>query len=167
MEINIKLQEPRLLKVQSFSDDRGLLIPFTDHVDHALFHRCYLVENYGRGVVRGLHYHKLEAKIFTIASGAGKFITFKLPEELADRNNPEEIRQFAQDHPETVQTWVLSNRHHGVLYIPPFYANGWVSLENHTVLASLSNLRYEEALDDDIRIDPYLIGKHYWEVIGR
>lgn len=167
MEINIKLQEPRLLKVQSFSDDRGLLTPFTDHVDHALFHRCYLVENYGRGVVRGLHYHKLEAKIFTIASGAGKFITFKLPEELADRNNPEEIRQFAQDHPETVQTWVLSNRHHGVLYIPPFYANGWVSLENHTVLASLSNLRYEEALDDDIRIDPYLIGKHYWEVIGR
>lgn len=167
MKINATLQEPTLIKVQSISDDRGLLIPFTDYIDHDLFHRCYMVEDYGRGVVRGLHYHKLEAKIFTIASGAGKFITFKLPEALADRNDPEEIRKFAEDHPETVQSWVMSNRHHAVLYIPPYYANGWISLENHTVLTALSNLRYEKAKDDDIRLDPYLIGKHHWEVIGR
>jgi len=70
MKINATLQEPTLIKVQSISDDRGLLIPFTDYIDHDLFHRCYMVEDYGRGVVRGLHYHKLEAKIFTIASGA-------------------------------------------------------------------------------------------------
>jgi len=167
MEININLDEPKLLKVQSISDDRGLLIPFTDQIDHDLFHRCYIVENYGRGVVRGLHYHKLEAKIFTIVSGAGKFVTFRLPEALADRNDPEEIRQFARQHPEAIQTWVLSNRHHGVLYIPPYYANGWISLENHTVLTALSNLRFEKAMHDDIRIDPYIIGEHYWQVIGR
>ena len=165
--INATLEEPKLIKVQSISDDRGLLIPFTDYIDHELFHRCYMVEDYGRGIVRGLHYHKFEAKIFTIASGAGKFITFKLPEDLADRNDPEEIRQFAQDNPETVQSWVISSRHHAVLYIPPYYANGWVSLENHTVLTALSNLRFEQAMHDDIRIDPYIIGEDHWKVIGR
>ena len=167
MKINISVEEPQLIKVQSISDDRGLLVPFTDHIDHDLFHRCYIVEDYGRGVIRGLHYHKLEAKIFTIVSGAGKFITFKLPEDMADRNDPEEISRFAKEHPETIQSWVLSNRHHGVLYIPPYYANGWISLEDHTVLTALSNLRFEKAMHDDIRIDPYLIGKNYWEVIGR
>ena len=85
-KINEKIEEPTLLKIQSISDDRGLLIPFTDDVDHDLFHRCYIVEDYGIGVIRGLHYHKQEMKVFTIASGAAKFITMKLPVDLADKN---------------------------------------------------------------------------------
>jgi len=165
--INAKIQEPVLLKIQSISDDRGLLIPFTDDLDHDLFKRSYLVEDYGSGIIRGLHYHKKEIKIFTIASGAAKFITMKLPEEVADRNQKEEILDYLKKYPDSVQTWVLSNRHHGVLIIPPYYANGWVSLEDHTVLVSLSNLRYEEAREDDIRIDPYIIGEDKWKVIGR
>jgi dTDP-4-dehydrorhamnose 3,5-epimerase-like enzyme len=167
MKIDSSISEPLLLKIQSISDDRGLLIPYTDNIDHALFHRSYLVENYGKGVIRGLHYHKEEIKIFTIASGAAKFITFKIPIELAERNNPEEIRVFGEMHPETIKTWVLSNRHHGVLVIPAYYANGWISLENHSVLVSLSNLRYEQAIQDDIRIDPFIIDGKYWQVIGR
>jgi len=167
MQINSKTNHPFLEKVQSISDDRGLLIPFTDNIDDDLFKRCYMVENYGKGVIRGLHYHKKEAKIFTIVSGAGKFITFRLPEVIADRNDSTEIYDFAKNNPDTIQTWVLSNRHHGVLYIPPYYANGWISLEDHTVLTALSSLRYEDAMKDDIRIDPYIIGKEYWKVIGR
>lgn len=166
-KIDKNIDKPILQKIQSISDDRGLLIPFTDDIDHGLFHRCYIVENYGKGVIRGLHYHKLEMKIFTMASGAAKFVTFKLPEQLADHNDPKEIAQFAIDHPESIQTWVLSNRHHGVLIIPAYYANGWVSLEDHSVLVSLSNTRFEVAKDDDIRIDPYIIGEDYWKVIGR
>ena len=70
-----ELTEPALIPVQTLSDDRGLLIPYTDYVDKALINRSYIVEDYGKGVIRGLHYHIKEFKIFTIVSGAGKFIT--------------------------------------------------------------------------------------------
>lgn len=166
-KIDEKIKEPTLLKIQSISDDRGLLIPFTDDIDHKLFHRCYMVEDYGKGVIRGLHYHKHEMKIFTIVSGAAKFITMKLPESIADRNDEKGIKDFLNKNPEVIQSWVLSSRHHGVLIVPAYYANGWISLEDNTILVSLSNLRFEEAKDDDIRINPYIIGKEKWEVIGR
>lgn len=166
-KINEKIKEPTILKIQSISDDRGLLIPITDDIDHELFHRCYIVEDYGKGVIRGLHYHKQEMKIFTIVSGAAKFVTMKLPEKIADNNNEKEIKEFIKTNPESVKHWVLSSRHHGVLIVPAYFANGWVSLEDNTILVSLSNSRFEEAKDDDIRINPYIIGENRWKVIGR
>lgn len=167
MEITGNISEPRLINIQSISDDRGLLVPFTDSIDNELFHRCYVVEDYGKGVIRGLHYHKEEIKIFTMASGAAKFITFRVPEGMADRNDSVEIRKYAAEHPDSLKTWVISSRHHAVLVIPAYYANGWISLEEHSVLIGLSNLRFEKAKDDDLRIDPYLIGDSYWKVVGR
>ena len=164
-KIHPNLHEPTMLKIQSISDDRGLLIPFTDDIDHELFKRCYIVEDYGKGVIRGLHYHKLEMKVFTIVSGAAKFITLKLPPDVADRNDEHEITGLIKKDPDIVKTFVLSNRHHCVLAVPPHYANGWVSLEDNTVLTSLSNLRFEDAMNDDIRINPYLVKE--WEVVGR
>jgi len=164
-KIDSSIKEPTLLKIQSISDDRGYLIPITDDRDHHLFHRCYIVGNYGKDVIRGLHYHKLETNVFTIVSGAAKFITLKLPEDMANRNDEVEIEDYIYETPESVQTFVLSDKHHGVLVIPPYYANGWISLEDNTVLTSLSNLRFEQAIDDDIRINPYIIPE--WEVVGR
>ena len=96
-------------------------------------------------MIRGLHYHKKEIKVFTIVSGAAKFVTTKLPEDLADRNNNQEISEYLRTHPEAVETFILSSRHQGVLVIPAYYANGWVSLEDNTILVSLSNLRFEES----------------------
>ena len=101
-----------------------------------------------------------------IVSGAAKFITVNLPENIADRKD-DEIKEYLSSHPDAVQSWILSSRHHGVLIIPAYYANGWVSLEDHTILVSLSNLRFEKAKDDDIRINPCLIGEDKWNVIGR
>ena len=167
MLITTQLQEPKFIPIQTISDDRGFLVPVTDQIGEELIKRSYIVEDYGRGVIRGLHYHKKEFKVFTIVSGAGKFITFKLAEDMADRNDPEEIKMYAIKNPQSIKTFVLSSRHRGVLIIPPYYANGWMSLEDHTILASLSNLRYEEAKDDDIRIDPMIIGENYWRVIPR
>lgn len=166
-KININLSEPTFIPIQTISDDRGLLIPFTDYIDKELINRSYIVEDYGAGIIRGLHYHLKEFKIFTIVSGAGKFITFKIPLEMAKRNDENEIRKYAQENPESIKTFVMSSRHQGVLIIPPLYANGWISLEVHTILVSLSNLIYEEAKDDDIRIDPMVIGEKYWKVIPR
>jgi dTDP-4-dehydrorhamnose 3,5-epimerase-like enzyme len=61
----------------------------------------------------------------------------------------------------------MSSRHHAVLIVPALYANGWISLEDNTVLFSLGSIRWEKAMHDDIRINPYIIGEDYWKVIGR
>lgn len=167
IKISVDIKEPVLLNLQSISDDRGLLVPVTDDIDDQLFRRCYFVEDYGRGVIRGLHYHRQEIKVFTIVSGAGKFVTVKLDPELATGGNNAEIAQYLEQHTEAVKTFVLSSRHHGVLVIPPFFANGWISLEEHTVLVALSNLRYEQARDDDLRLEPGIVQKRYWEVLPR
>ena len=166
-EINKDLEMPRLLKVGSISDDRGYLVPFTDYIDHDLFHRCYVVGDYGKGVIRGLHYHKEEMKIFTIVSGAAKFITVNLSEDMAERNDFDEIEEFLDDNPRLIESFVLSSRHQGVVVIPAYYANGWISLEENTIMVALSNSRFEVAMHDDIRIDPNVIDPRNWDVVGR
>lgn len=165
--IDSSIKEPKLIKVQSISDDRGLLVPFTDYIHSELFARAYVVDDYGKGVIRGLHYHKKEVKVFTIGSGAAKFNTMKLPEEIADKNNDKEIKDYIENNPEALHTFVMSSRHHAALIVPTYYANGWVSLEDNTVLFALGSIRFEEAKDDDIRINPYIIGEDKWKVIGR
>ena len=166
MLIDNTIREPRLIKINSICDDRGYLIPFSDDLDDELFKRSYIVGDFGTDVIRGLHYHKKEAKVFIIASGAAKFVTLKLPENIADNNDNDEILDYISANPNDVQTFVMSNRHHAVLYVPTYYANGWISLEDNTVLFALGSVRFEEAKDDDIRIDPYLVGDT-WNVIGR
>jgi len=167
MIITNDLKEPVYLPIQSITDDRGILVPFADDIDPSAIKRAYYVQNYGRGVIRGLHYHLKEMKMFIIGYGAAKFNTLKLPVEIAKRNDNEEIKIYLSEHPESLKSWVLSSRHHALLVVPPLYANGWVGLEDNTTLFSLSNLVFEKAKDDDIRIDPYIIGRDKWEVIGR
>ena len=167
MRITEDIKEPAYIQIQSISDDRGLLVPFTDLIDGNIIRRGYYVENYGRGIIRGLHYHRKEIKIFIMAHGAAKFNTLKLPLDMAERNDKEEIKKFYNDNPQNFKSYVMSSRHHALLVVPPLYANGWVGLEDDSILFSLSNLEFNEAKNDDIRIDPYIIGKEQWEVIGR
>jgi dTDP-4-dehydrorhamnose 3,5-epimerase-like enzyme len=190
------INEPTFIKVETISDDRGYLVPFTDYVDDSLFKRSYTVGDYGTGVIRGLHYHQLEWKVFTIARGAAKFVTVRLePEDVAmliekrdshplssnewwhtdtDTSNNlkrQILNDLFRDHIATKeikpQTFVMSDRHHGVLVIPPYYANGWISLEDNTVLTSLSSLRFEDAKNDDFRLSPEIVDVSNWETIGR
>lgn len=161
------ISEPKYIPVSSISDDRGLLVPFTDYIDGNMIRRGYYVENYGRGVIRGLHYHRKEIKMFIIAHGAAKFNTLQLPLEMAERNDYDEIENYYKEYQDSLKSYVMSSRHHALLIVPPLYANGWIGLEDNSVLFSLSNLEFEEAKHDDIRIDPYVIGREKWEVIGR
>jgi dTDP-4-dehydrorhamnose 3,5-epimerase-like enzyme len=165
--VDQNLKEPKLIDIQSISDDRGLHVPFTDFIDDDLFHRCYFVENYGKGIIRGLHYHQLEMKIFTIVSGAAKFITLNVPPEIVENSDISMISNYLNKNPDAIKSFVISSRHHAVLAIPTCYANGWISLEDHTILVALSSLTFEFAKDDDIRIDPFIIGREHWEVQAR
>ena len=136
------------------SDDRGVFVPWLKDAHQLEFapglaiKRIYYVANYGAGVVRGFHFHRKEWKVFMICAGAAKFVAL----------DPE--------HPEDRHTFISSARKPNVVVIPPGYANGWVSLEPHTILICGSTSSFEESLGDDERMDPFTFGD-LWTVKGR
>ncbi|MBI2045168.1 dTDP-4-dehydrorhamnose 3,5-epimerase family protein [Candidatus Pacearchaeota archaeon] len=145
------MKKPEVIDVKTHADDRGYFIPITNLLNEELrkrIKRIYVVGNFGRGVVRGFHYHKKEIKIFFIARGAAKFIAI-------NKDNPEEKYIF-----------VTSDKNSQLVIIPPGYANGWMSLEEGTILIGISNATLEESLKDDIRFDPYKWGD-VWEIKSR
>jgi dTDP-4-dehydrorhamnose 3,5-epimerase-like enzyme len=111
--------------------------------------RVYIVGNYGKGVIRGFHFHKKEIKIFHIARGAAKFIALNPSRPQKDR-----------------YVFTISDRCPQLVIIPPGYANGWISLEDNTILVALSTSTFKESAKDDIRYDPYKWG-NVWKVTAR
>lgn len=146
----MELREPCMMELPVYSDGRGFLVPLTNDLRDLQESICrvYVVGNYGKGVIRGFHFHAREIKMFYIASGAGKFV-------IINPSNPEEDRH----------TFVISERKPGLVIIPAGYANGWVSLEDNTILVALSTSTYEESVADDKRYDPYKWGD-VWTVEG-
>ena len=131
---------PECVDLEIYTDDRGFLVPLTNVLNDKIekpVKRTYIVGNFGKGVIRGLHYHEQEIKIFYIARGSAKFVAI----------NPE--------NPEDKHIFVISDKNPQLVIIPPGYANGWMSLEENTLLVSLSTSTFEESVDDDKRYDPY------------
>jgi dTDP-4-dehydrorhamnose 3,5-epimerase len=142
---------PSVEQLPVFSDDRGIFVPFVqnNHLENRqLIKRVYYVSNYGKGIVRGFHFHNKEWKYFTIVQGAAKFVAV----------NPE--------IPQKQFSFVSSSRKQNIITIPPGFANGWVSLEDTTILLCASTATLEESVQDDMRYDPYTWGD-VWSVKGR
>ena len=142
---------PNIKNLQIFDDDRGVFIPMFQNassLDSKSIQRVYYVYNYGKDSIRGFHYHEKEWKYFTIVSGAAKFIAI-------NPKNPKEKYEF-----------VSSSRKPTLVTIPPNYANGWISLEENTILVCASSSSLEESVKDDKRFDPYAWGD-LWKIIPR
>lgn len=141
---------PLIQPLTVFTDDRGVFAPILQNEDiiEGEVKRIYYVYNYGKGIVRGFHYHKKEWKYFTIVNGAAKFVAI----------NP--------DNPTEQYTFVSSSRKPTLIIIPPGFANGWVSLEENTLLVCGSTSTIKESIADDKRFDPYQWGD-VWSVKGR
>ncbi|MEW6407110.1 MAG: dTDP-4-dehydrorhamnose 3,5-epimerase family protein [Patescibacteria group bacterium] len=147
-----KITKPQLLNIEFHCDDRGYLVPLTNNLDRTLqkkIKRTYVVGNFSKGVIRGLHFHKKEIKIFYIARGAAKFVAI----------NPKLPKKDFYAH-------VLSDKKSALFIIPPGYANGWVSLSDNTILISLSTSTFQESVKDDIRFSPYEWGD-IWNIRAR
>lgn len=143
------VQQPYVVPVPTFTDDRGVLCALSNELPKELaIARVYAVSNFGRGIIRGFHKHQREVKMFYIVQGAAKFVTVRDSEEH-------------ERH-----TFVLSARHPNVLVVPPGWYNGWMSLEDQTLLIALSNAAFQESASDDERVDPYAFGD-VWKVVGR
>lgn len=146
--------KPSSRPVKVSGDDRGTFVPFLAEANALpeqpglAVKRIYYVYNYGRGVIRGFHFHKIEWKYFVVVSGAAKIVAL----------NP--------DLPEEKFVFVSSARKPELIIIPPGFANGWVSLEENTVLVCGSTSSFEESIKDDQRFDPHQWGD-VWSVKAR
>lgn len=128
--------DPNLIPINCYVDDRGFLwqihgkglLPFE-------VRRVYIVGNFSKGTIRGLHYHKKEWKGFFVVKGSVKFLTIPYGES-------------------TPKTFVLSDKNPRILVVPPMNANGWMSLEDDTILIGMSNFILVQSKEDDIRYDP-------------
>jgi len=148
------VKKPYAQAVTIRGDDRGTFMPFLNDANSLpdqkglAIKRVYYVYNYGKGVIRGFHFHKKEWKYFIVVSGAAKFVAL-------DPEKPEE--KF---------TFISSSRMPNLVVVPPGFANGSVSLEDNTILVCGSTASFEESIADDQRFDPYKWGD-VWAVKGR
>jgi len=127
-------------------DDRGE-VTFINDFNFESVKRFYMVSNHKAGFVRAWHAHKREAKYVTAVTGAAIVGAVKID----DWDKP------SGDLP--VWRYVISSNKPQVLYIPPGYANGFMSLTSDLKLIFFSTAKFDESADDDIRFDA-----RYWDI---
>jgi dTDP-4-dehydrorhamnose 3,5-epimerase len=133
-------------------DDRGE-VGFVNDFGFQGVKRFYTVSNHRAGFVRAWHGHRKEGKYVTAIIGAAVVGAVR----INDWENPS--RELPVDR------FVLSARRPSVLFIPPGYANGFMSLTDDLKLMFFSTSTLEESMGDDIRFnsrwwDP-------WQVVER
>jgi dTDP-4-dehydrorhamnose 3,5-epimerase-like enzyme len=128
------------------ADDRGELAYVNDFRFEGV-KRFYMVSNYSQGFVRAWHGHKREAKYVTAVSGAAVVGAVCID----DWERPSKELE--------VQRFVLSAHRPSVLYIPPGYANGFMSLTADLRLMFFSTSSLEESHGDDFRYE-----SRYWDI---
>jgi dTDP-4-dehydrorhamnose 3,5-epimerase len=146
------LEKPLLIRGNIAVDDRGSL-SFVNDFTFRSIQRFYIVSNHRAGLVRAWHAHRREAKYVTVVDGAA--IVCAVPIDDWDTPNREA----------EVDRHVLSDVQPSVLFIPAGYANGFMSLTEHSKLMFFSTASLDESRSDDIRYDARYWNP--WQVIER
>jgi dTDP-4-dehydrorhamnose 3,5-epimerase-like enzyme len=143
---------PLLIAGGLAADDRGELA-FVNDFHFEGVKRFYTVSNYRQGFIRAWHGHKREAKYVTAVSGAAVVGAVRID----DWEHPSQNQQ--------VERFVLSAHRPSVLYIPPGFANGFMSLAQDLKLMFFSTSSLEESQGDDFRYE----SRHWdiWQVVER
>ena len=137
---------PTIIEGGLHVDDRGEILFANDfHFDG--IKRFYVVSNHRAGVVRAWMGHRREAKYVTVVQGAALVAALAID----DWENPSKDAR--------IYRYTLSAHKPFILYIPPGYANGSMSLTQDAKLIYFSTLTLEDSLGDDIRYD-----SRYWDV---
>lgn len=127
-------QMPKIINGGIAVDDRGTLT-FMNDFNFEGVKRFYRVQNFKQGFIRAWHGHKIEGKYVFVVKGSALVGAVDMATE------------------ETFK-WTLSEKSPKILWIPPGYANGWMNLEEDTVILFFSTATMEEAKTDDYRF-PY------------
>ena len=121
-------------------DDRGEL-GFVNDFHFQGVKRFYTVSNHRAGFIRAWHGHRNEGKYVTAVLGSAVVAAVRID----DWENPSRAL--------SVDRFVLSAKKPSVLFIPPGYANGFMSLTDDLKLMFFSTSTLEESANDDIRFD--------------
>jgi dTDP-4-dehydrorhamnose 3,5-epimerase len=132
------MTEPVLYHGDLAVDDRGE-VSFVNDFNFAGVKRFYTVRNHRQGFIRAWHAHRREAKYVTVVAGAALVGAVEIDDW--DRPSP----QLA------VKRFVVSARKPRVLYIPPGFANGFMSLTSDAQVMFFSTSSLEDSLGDDVR----------------
>lgn len=138
-------EEMRLIRGGLATDDRGE-VGFVNEFDFAGVKRFYMVSNHRQGFIRAWHAHRKEGKYVLVVKGAALVCGVKI-------DNWDQPSKDLQVH-----RHVLSERSPSALYLPPGYANGFMSLTDDAKLLFFSTTTLEDSLGDDIRYDA-----RYWD----
>jgi len=138
------MQEIKLIQGDISIDDRGQL-SFVNNFDFKNVKRFYMVENHFPKFIRAWHGHKDEGKYVFVAQGAALLAAVKI-DNWAQPSKTLEINKF-----------VLSSLKPQILYIPPGYANGFMTLSENSKLIFYSTSTLEQSKGDDYRFE-----SRYW-----
>jgi len=135
-----------LIKGGIHVDGRGE-VSFVNDFNFDKIKRFYVVSNHISGFIRAWHGHKLESKYVSVVSGAALIGAVRID----NWTNPSPDLE--------VSTFILSDKNPSILYIPPGYANGFMSLCQNTKLIFYSTSTIHESLNDDYRFP-----SRYWDI---
>ena len=141
-----KSENPRLIEGGLSIDDRGE-VRFVNGFQFAGVKRFYIVSNHRAYFIRAWHGHKHETKYVTVVNGSA-IVAAVLIDDWDHPSKSAEIHRY-----------VLSSNKPAILYIPPGYANGFMSLTKNTNIIYFSTATVEESQMDDVRYDA-----RYWDI---
>ena len=126
-------------------DDRGT-VAFANDFHLPNVKRFYFVSNHRAGFIRAWHGHPNEAQYVMAVQGTSVVGAVKVDNwEAPSRDLP-------------VTRFVLSEYKPCLVYIPPGYASGFMSLTAGAKLLFLSTATFEESQADHVPFDA-----HYWD----
>jgi len=131
-------RQPEVVYFPLYVDDRGSVYCPVDNIgNHEIqfdISRTYVIQNWNSGLIRAWHGHKKGWTGIHVIKGTAKIAARRM-------DNPAEV---------TVAT--LSDRKPGIIWIPPGWYNGTVTLEEDTRMLVYSTLSFEEVKKDDHRM---------------
>ena len=152
MDFSKDSDKPLMMSGGLSVDDRGE-VSFVNDFCFQDVKRFYIVSNHRAGFVRAWHAHRKEAKYVTAVAGSAVVGAVRID----DWEKP--------SHELPVERFVLSAKKPSVLYIPPGYANGFMSLTDDLKLMFFSTANLEASTGDDVRYDSRLWD--IWDVTER
>lgn len=137
-------EEPKMIKGGIAVDDRGS-VSFVNDFSFENVKRSYMIRNHQQGFIRAWHGHRNEGKYFTVVKGSA-LICGVCVDDWERPSKDLKIHRF-----------VMSETSPAVLFLPPGYANGAMSLTADAQILVYSTSTLQESLNDDIRFE-----SRYW-----
>lgn len=144
------MKDPKVISGGIATDDRGS-VTFVNDFDFSGVKRFYQVQNHRRGFIRAWHGHQKEAKYVYVPTGSALVGAVPVPDYVYMDEMGGDVEVIPGD--KRPEKFILSSKSPKVLHIPAGYCNGFMTLEENTIVQFFSTSTLEESLGDDVRFD--------------